>query len=353
MTNMKTSLRSLLLIAVCGTLLLCSLWPRVSWAYVEIPYTLGRILQEATQIAVLRVEKVDKTKNLILYRKVQDLKGGPCPDVVKHNIGQGGFHPREWQTIMAAAEPGTIAVFFNNGGASETCLPNYWYQAYAGGEWWDMSHAEPYFLRSFAGRPEKLVTAVTAMLAGQEVVVPCMADGDKNTLQLRTGKIQRMKASLKIQDYDAKRDFVGWGGEDFRAIAGMPGFTHYAGLTWVDPGAVGVSEADFDGDGRPDLCLFGTNKVALLQNAGGSLNEASLPYSGGARAAVWLDANGDGKLDLFLATPVGPKLFINQGGSFKDESKLLPEEPYYNLTAAAVMDYDGDGKPDLLLANGF
>src|SRR5262245_18450111 len=118
-----------------------------------------------------------------------------------------------------------------------------------------MSHAEPYFLRSFAGRPEKLVTAVTPMLAGQEVVVPCMADVDKNTLRLRTGKIQRMKASLKIQDYDAKRDFVGWGGEDFLVIAGMPGFTHYAGLARSDPGAAGVSSTDFDGDGKADLCL--------------------------------------------------------------------------------------------------
>src|SRR5258708_22966250 len=226
--------RIVLLGAMGGALWLGLIWLRVSGAYVEVPYSLGRIIQEATQIVVLRVEKVDTTKNLILYRKVQDLKGPAAPDVVKHNIGQGGFHPREWQTIMAAAEPGTIAVFFNNGGASETCLPNYWYQAYAGGEWWNMSHAEPYFLRSFAGRPEKLATAVGAILAGQEVVVPCMVDGDKNSLQLRTGKIQRMKASLKIQDYNIKRDFAGWGGEDFRSIAGMPGFSHYAGLACCD-----------------------------------------------------------------------------------------------------------------------
>ena len=118
---MTTKRGSLLAVGICGAVLCASLWTRVSWAYVEIPYTLGRIIQEATQIAVLRVEKVDKTRNLILYRKVQDLKGGPAPDVVKHNIGQGGFHPREWQTIMTAAEPGQIAVFFNNGGASETC----------------------------------------------------------------------------------------------------------------------------------------------------------------------------------------------------------------------------------------
>ncbi len=351
---MKTRLRSLLLAGMCAAIALCALQIRVARAYVEIPYTLGRIIQEATQIVVLRVEKVDKTRNLILYKKVQDLKGGPAPDVVKHNIGQGGFHPREWQTIMAAAEPGTIAVFFNNGGASETCLPNYWYQAYAGGEWWNMSHAEPYFLRSFAGRPEKLAAAVTAMLAGQEVVVPCMADGDKNTLQLRTGKIQRLKASLKIQDYDAKRDFVGWGGEDFRSISGMPGFTHYASLARSDPGAAGVSSADFDGDGKADVCLAGAGRVSLLSNTGTSLNEVSLPAVTGARSADLADFNGDGKPDLLLATPQGPKLFTNLGeGRFSDESAGIPREAYYNLTAGAWLDYDADQRPDILLANGF
>jgi hypothetical protein len=322
-------------------------------AYVEAPMSLGAVIAQSSNIVVMKVEKVDKEKNLILFRKVQDLKGKHPTEVIKHNIGRGGFHPREWQCIMEWGQAGKTAVFFHNGGASETCIGNYWYQAYAGGEWWNMSHGEPYLLRSFAGSPDKLAAAVTAMLAGQEVVVPCFLDGDKNTLQLRTAKVQRLKASLKLQDYNPKRDFVGWGGEDFRAIAGMPGFTHYAGLTRVDPGAIGVSAADFDGDGKADLCLFGTGKVSLLQNAGTSLNDASLPYSGGARAVIWFDANGDGKIDLFLATPGGPKLFTNQGGSFKDESALLPSEPYYNLTAAAVMDYDGDGKPDLLLANGF
>src|SRR5882762_5788955 len=97
---MTSKRRSLLLAGLFGAVLLASFCARVSWGYVEIPYTLGRIIQEATQIAVLRVEKVDKTKNLILYRKVQDLKGAPAPDVIKHNIAQGGFHPREWQTIM-------------------------------------------------------------------------------------------------------------------------------------------------------------------------------------------------------------------------------------------------------------
>ena len=94
---------------------------------------------------------------------------------------------------------------------------------------------------------------------------------------------------------------------------------------------------DFNGDGKTDLCLLGGGRVALLQNGGESLNEVSLPVAGGARAAVWADYNGDGLPDLFLATPAGPKLFTNLGGSFRDDSQLLPREPGYNLTAATSL----------------
>jgi hypothetical protein len=180
-----------------------------------------------------------------------------------------------------------------------------------------------------------------------------MVDGDKNALQLRTARIQRLKASLKLMDYNATRDFVGWGGDDFRAIAGMPGFSHYAGVSRVDPGAGGVALADVDGDKQPDFCFFGQNKVSLLQVSGTSLNEISLPYSGGARSADWADYNGDGKPDLLLATANGPRLLTNDGKAFADHTGGLPFEQYYNATAAAWIDYDNDKRPDILLANGF
>ena len=70
----------------------------------------------------MRVEKVDREKNLIIYRKVSDLKGKHAGDIIKHNIGRGGFHPREWQNVMAWAEVGQTALFFHNGGAGEVCI---------------------------------------------------------------------------------------------------------------------------------------------------------------------------------------------------------------------------------------
>src|SRR3954447_12619515 len=118
-------------------------------AYVEVPLTLGKIVQDSTNIVVMKVEKVDKERNLVIYRKVKDLKGTHPTDVIKHNIGKAGFNPREWQFCMQGAQVGNTAIFFHNGGASETYLDNYWYQAYAG-DWWAMSHGEPFLLRSYA-----------------------------------------------------------------------------------------------------------------------------------------------------------------------------------------------------------
>ncbi|HPD15262.1 MAG TPA: VCBS repeat-containing protein [Planctomycetota bacterium] len=338
--------------ASCILALALLLAPGASLAYIEAAFTLGKLIADSTNILLCRVESVDKEKNLIVYRKVRDIKGTHPGDVIKHNIGRGGFHPREWQNIMAWAEPGQQAVFFHNGGAGEMCIQNYWYQVYAG-EWWALSHAEPFLLRSYAGKPERLVPYVTAILAGQEVIVPCMVD-DKQACHLRNGKIQRMKASLKLQDYNPQRDFVGWGGEEFGPILGMPGFTHYSSVTRVDPEAGGIAPADFDGDGKMDFCLFGAGRVAVLQNGGTSLNEVSLPLGTGAYAAAWADYDGDGKLDLLLATPLGPKLFRNEGeAKFTDVSRGLPRQDYYNTTAAAWIDYDGNQRPDILLADGF
>lgn len=183
-------------------------------SYVEIPYTLGRVVNESTQICQVEVTKVDKDKNLIIFKKVKDIKGVYGEAELKHNIGKRGFHAREWQTIMGWAEPGKKALFFTNGGASETCIGSYWYQCYKEGPWWGMSHAEPYLLRSYCGDAEKLGGFITDMLAGKEVAVPCMFDEpNKQLLHERKGKMQIMKASLKIMDYNAKRDFLGWGGD--------------------------------------------------------------------------------------------------------------------------------------------
>jgi len=347
--------RSLFRIGVAVALALFVANPRPAQAYVEVPITLADVIKQSTNIIQMQVVKVDRDKNLIIYQKLSDVKGKHPQDQIKHNIGRGGLRAGEWEEIMKWAEVGKIATFFHNGGASETYFGTSWYQAYPQGEWWGMSHGEPFMLRSYAGKIDKLPGVCQEIMDNKEVIVPCMVDGDKEAIHKKTARIQRLKTSLKNIDYNPKRDFVGWGGEDIRRLAGMPGFDKYASLTKLDAEAQSVTSIDFDNDGKPDVCLCGANKVSLLQNGGDGFIEVSLPgLVGGARAAVWADCNGDGLPDLLLATATGPKLYTNIGkGMFRDDTKRLPAEVAYNLTAAAFGDFNGDGKPDILLANGF
>ena len=345
--------RSIRLCAVLTVIVAVSWLAQRGLAYVEAPMSLGAIVAQSTNIVLMRVESADKEKNLIIYRKVRDIKGKHPQEVIKHNIGRGGLRPNEWKPQMDWAEPGKTAVFFYQGGASETCIGTWWYQAYGGGEWWNHSHGEPFLLRSFAGNPDKLAGIIDQMLAGQEVAAPCMMDGNKEDLHNRRAKIQRLKVSLKIQDYNPKRDFLGWGGEDFRRLLGMKGFTHISPVGRVDPEAQAISVVDFDGDGKQDLCLIGGHKVVLLQNNGDSMSETLLAGISGARSAVWADYNGDSKPDLLLATPTGLRLFTNLGATMRDDSQLLPPMPPGAVTATAWLDYDADGKPDLLVAHGY
>ena len=140
---------------VAAALLIC-IAPNPARAYVEAPMSLGDIIRQSTNIAQMQVVKVDREKNLIIYKKLQDIKGKHPTDVIKHNIGRGGLRPGEWEEIMKWAEVGKQATFFHNGGASETYIGATWYQAYPQGEWWGMSHGEPFLMRSYAGKVEKL-----------------------------------------------------------------------------------------------------------------------------------------------------------------------------------------------------
>jgi hypothetical protein len=345
--------------------LVALLWlaaPPAARAYIDIAYSLGRVIKESSNILSVRVASVDRQANRIVFQKVRDIKGQHRGDLIKHEIGQLGLDPRERQTIMAWAEVGKTAVFFHNGANSEMCLDNYWYQAPASGEWWRLFHSEPIFLMAYCGSPEKLIPLLDAMMAGQEVIVPCMVGGpashgtvtpDFLALFNRTSRMMRMRASLQLADYNQKRDFVGWGAEEFRRLEGMPGFGYFSGVSRTGPGAGGVAPADFNGDEKPDFCLYGENRCLLLRNDGGSFNEVVLGLRTGARAAAWNDFNGDRLPDLLVATPLGPRLFAGRKDKMEDVTGGLPSQPYPNVTAAAWLDADGDGRADILFADGF
>jgi FG-GAP-like repeat len=338
--------RSITLIALLAT-------AATSRAYIEAPMTLGDVITQSNMITILRVKSVDKAKNMIVYEKVEDIRG-KFPTATARHVCTGQLREGETKAVLDWAEPGKIAIFFAKDGACETCIDNYWYQIYKNGEdLYGMSHGEPFLLRSYAGKAERLAPIVRGIIEGREMITPAMED-NKDLLHKRAARVMRVKASLKIMTYDPKRDFVGWGGEDIRRIPGGTGFSHIAPLVRIDAEARHISAIDFDGDGKLDLCIASTSAVRLFQNQGEAYSEVAIPgLKGGARAAAWGDYNGDGKPDLLLATVDGPKLFTNLGaGLFRDDSALLPRDAS-GATAVAWIDCDGDGKPDILVATAF
>ena len=69
-------------------------------------------------------------------------------------------------------------------------------------------------LTRYCGAPDKLRDAVADIVGGKEVVVPCMVGGNMEDLARRRAKVHRVRASLKLKDFDARRDFVGWGADE-------------------------------------------------------------------------------------------------------------------------------------------
>jgi HEAT repeat protein len=195
-------------VALVGTLV----WPVPAPAYIDHfgLYTLGFVVRESSDIAVLRVDKVNPEKNVVLFSKVADLKGRYPDGQTKHEIA-AGFRPREPRLILSWAEPGRTAVLFSNGTTAQVCVGNFWYEAAARKEapgWWGLTHVQSILSYAYCGSAEKLQASVTDMLAGKEVVIPAVLySGDSHAQRLATFKnifrgkdalLIRMKAGLRM-----------------------------------------------------------------------------------------------------------------------------------------------------------
>jgi hypothetical protein len=152
-----------------------------------------------------------------------------------------------------------------------------------------MSHAEPFLLRTYFGDPEKLAAAVTNIVAGKEVVVPCLVDGNKNELHERKGKVQRLKASLARGNYDAKRDFVGFGAgegddavQEYKTIVMLPAST--AGWKFLPAAQVANAgdrwrAADFDDKAwRDGKAPVGYGENEITNRKGTIIAEKGVPF---------------------------------------------------------------------------
>lgn len=130
---------------------------------------------------------------------------------------------------------------------------------------------------------------------------------------------------------------------------------------------LGVAFADIDGSGRPSLMLANDEMPGdLLHNLGGRFDNiasvAGVAYDAagnlhGGMGTDWGDVDGDGRLDVFVATYQNEvKNLYRNGGDliFTDrsaESGLAPVVPMVSFGSKFV-DIDNDGDLDLAVANG-
>lgn len=154
-----------------------------------------------------------------------------------------------------------------------------------------------------------------------------------------------------------RNDPVEGGGRRFTDVAAEAGVWE-TGTTrqpvWVD----------YDGDGDMDLFVaFRDKPNRLYRNDGGTFTDVAAA-AGVADArrtvgAVWFDMDGDSDLDLFVANQNGDEdgVFLNQGdGTFRDAAaEMGMNQPgraeELGSVGVAVADYDNDGDLDLFVAS--
>ncbi len=145
---------------------------------------------------------------------------------------------------------------------------------------------------------------------------------------------------------------------------------------------MGVSAADYDGDGDTDLYVTNWGPNALYRNDGGRFIEVTQQSGVGdprwGTSTAFLDFDRDGDLDLFVVNyveydpahpvhcqrsgirtycdpdafaPQGDVLYRNDGGRFVDVTQQSGASLVGRGLGVATSDYDGDGDTDIYVAN--
>jgi hypothetical protein len=186
------------------------------------------------------------------------------------------------------------------------------------------------------------------------------------------------------------RLYANEGGWRFRDVTGEAGLA-------IPCYGMGVTIADYDADGDPDVYVTCLGPNLLLRNEGGKrfvrvedgpdggawTDKEGRTHASWSTGAAWFDADGDGDLDLLVLNYVrwteetdvyasvvegekaytrpqlyegdGPRLYLQgDGGKFTDATKGSGLEATATLgksLALCLDDFNGDGKTDVFVAN--
>lgn len=177
-------------------------------------------------------------------------------------------------------------------------------------------------------------------------------DGDLDLLLSSWG----LRGALRLYRNNADGTFT-----ETASTAGLDGIT----------GGLNLMQTDYDNDGWADVWILrgawmgeaGRLPNSLLRNQGdGTFADVTLAAGlfsqHPTQAAVWLDYNGDGWLDLFVGNESSPgetphpcELFRNnRDGTFTECAAASGLAVVAFVKGVSSADYDGDGRPDLYLS---
>ena len=120
-------------------------------------------------------------------------------------------------------------------------------------------------------------------------------------------------------------------------------------------GGFGVTTADVNGDGKPDIILpdFYYNQILINYGLGDGTFQApvAIPVGGGPTSVVVGDFSGKGSVDLAVVDQLSDDVTILEGdglGNFRTSQVLAT---HAGPVALALGDFSGDGKLDLAVAD--
>jgi len=134
-------------------------------------------------------------------------------------------------------------------------------------------------------------------------------------------------------------------------------------VTFPTNDASDVSSADIDQDGKPDLAVSNitSNNVSVLKNNSSGSTLSFAPKidlaTGSFSSSVTLgDIDGDGKLDMAVTNQQSNNFSVFRNTSSLGTISFSPKVDYstgVGPTSAPLSDLDGDGKPEIVISNAF